>query len=315
MGWTERGLHSHTFHPSAAACCLSHLPPQDFSLSLSPLPATLIGRRRGCDFCWDNPIVFLSSSSSAADLTVAMDPEQPATVEFAVLFPNGTRHSLAVPAGETIASVKQRVLNLLPGPAHPSQSVLLIFHGRMLPDSGTVASAGIADSSVVHAVISSRARRTAEDQQQQRGPQSAAASEPRGFDRLLEMGVGSDEVMFLRRTFHIQNRTPASLFMPGNEAALRRIEDEWMDRDVDPAVAAVHQSTAQQQQQQTMAHVLSPEGDNHDLLWGMVAGFFLSVLCLVMFWEKSVPRRAKWGIIAGIGFNFSFSILRLMMAS
>jgi hypothetical protein len=56
------------------------------------------------------------------------------------------------------------------------------------------------------------------------------------------------------------------------------------------------------------------EGTPYDLLWGMLAGFFLSLLALLVFYEPKCSQRAKLGVLAGIAFNFSFGIMHLLFS-
>lgn len=47
------------------------------------------------------------------------------------------------------------------------------------------------------------------------------------------------------------------------------------------------------------------------MMWGLMLGFFLGIICLFWFRESVFSRRHQMGIVAGILINISFGVLRV----
>lgn len=52
------------------------------------------------------------------------------------------------------------------------------------------------------------------------------------------------------------------------------------------------------------------QGSNGDFVLGFIMGFFIGVLTLIWVWQRSVPRRQKFGIILGILCNMLVSVMQ-----
>jgi hypothetical protein len=47
------------------------------------------------------------------------------------------------------------------------------------------------------------------------------------------------------------------------------------------------------------------------MMWGLIFGFFLGIICLFWFRESVFSRRQQMGIIAGMLINISFGVLHV----
>jgi hypothetical protein len=112
-----------------------------------------------------------------------------------------------------------------------------------------------------------------------------------GLERLLGVGFSADEVSSIRQQFHAFRGTDAT-----DEDSARRLEESWIDANQNNVV-----------------------GDNpffgnspQDLLFGLLIGFFLGILCLLFVREPIFNRRIQVGIVLGLIFNVSFGIAKLL---
>eukprot|EP00762_Andalucia_godoyi_P005173 ANDGO_03985.mRNA.1 hypothetical protein isoform 1 len=258
----------------------------------------------------------------------SIDPNLP-TIQ--VCMTSGSRIPIRISLASSIRDLKHRLVveHQLSG------FIRILFNGRVLEDALSLQRCGLSDGCAVHCIVSAAAPptphpsagsvsggRSSQHQSQLLtnnnnnnnnnnsgggggDGQSTQNGDPRGFDRFLASGLSAEEVAVLRRQFHSSNNTPIAALQPGNEAILRRIEDAWIDEDVD-------RNTVNFDMGQFVENA-PVEGSNHDLMWGMIIGFFLGLLTLLLFWEKRASRRIKVGVIAGLCFNVSFSLVRTLM--
>ena len=56
---------------------------------------------------------------------------------------------------------------------------------------------------------------------------------------------------------------------------------------------------------------LAVQGTYKEMMWGLILGFFLGVICLFWFRESVFTRRHQLGIVAGILINISFGVLHV----
>lgn len=164
----------------------------------------------------------------------------------------------------------------------------------------------------------------------------------RGFERLRANGVTDEDIEHLRwQLFMNQEDDPALLPQPGEDT--HDTEERWL-RMYNIAVPglALNQSHPQGErrvQRQPdhannrddddrgaapppfFANLPEPpdydeEGSYMDMFVGMLMGFTLGLI--ILLWIRSTPsstsgwtRKKKFGILAGIGCNISFGIIRL----
>jgi hypothetical protein len=107
-----------------------------------------------------------------------------------------------------------------------------------------------------------------------------------GFDRLIDMGFEVDEVQELRQQFHALRGV--DVFDPSQ---IQEAEEEWIE-NTNPQLE---------------------DGNEFDLLIGLVFGFFCGIFLL--FWVKErnmYTRKQQQGIFTGLLLNISFGLLRLL---
>ncbi|ORZ01120.1 DUF2407 C-terminal domain-domain-containing protein, partial [Syncephalastrum racemosum] len=111
-----------------------------------------------------------------------------------------------------------------------------------------------------------------------------------GFDRLRDSGFTEEEIQSLRERFHRWHGTEDA-----DPEQIRRREEQWMD--------AVGEG-------ETLPDG-TPQGTYKEMVWGLVLGFFLGIICLFWFRESVFTRRHQMGIVAGILINISFGVLHV----
>lgn len=112
-----------------------------------------------------------------------------------------------------------------------------------------------------------------------------------GLERLLSVGFSEDEVANIRAQFHALRGTNII-----DEESARRLEESWIDANQNNAVAD------------------NPFFGNSpgDLLAGLMIGFFLGILSLLLIREPFFNRRVQFGVVVGLLFNASFGIARML---
>lgn len=119
-----------------------------------------------------------------------------------------------------------------------------------------------------------------------------------GFDRLREIGFSEEDVREARRYFYSVRR--AQLQGTESRSELLQLEEEFL--------GSIPEGQRPQQQQQT------EEGTYYDLIGGMLMGFLLGFLMLlVLFEDIQMKGKRKCGILVGIGCNLSFCLLKLIV--
>mmetsp|Transcript_5553 Transcript_5553/g.8614 ORF Transcript_5553/g.8614 Transcript_5553/m.8614 type:complete len:223 (+) Transcript_5553:85-753(+) len=203
---------------------------------------------------------------------------------------DGRKLDIHVSGKDRVESLKKTVLEL---ERAENKACRLICQGKMLSeDSQTLRDAGLHDGVYIHCVISEVVHSRQEQEE-----------EPPSISRFREMGFSENEIEFFRS----QLMTRRGIQPGGNEADLRRAEEEWLSTriDIDNNVRDT----------EPMIPRDSIEGDNSDLLWGITTGFLLGIIMVFWLFERALPRKQKIGIIAGIGCNLSFGLLRMLLSS
>lgn len=60
-----------------------------------------------------------------------------------------------------------------------------------------------------------------------------------------------------------------------------------------------------------ICYTLAVQGTYKEMMWGLIFGFFLGIICLFWFRESVFSRRQQMGIIAGMLINISFGVLHV----
>eukprot|EP01097_Dermamoeba_algensis_P011391 TRINITY_DN881_c0_g4_i1.p1 TRINITY_DN881_c0_g4~~TRINITY_DN881_c0_g4_i1.p1 ORF type:complete len:233 (+),score=40.94 TRINITY_DN881_c0_g4_i1:39-701(+) len=113
-----------------------------------------------------------------------------------------------------------------------------------------------------------------------------------GFDRLREFGFSSTDIAEIRAQFQPNSHLQS--------------EEDFVNNMIDS-----NHRPSEQEAQLSIAQELQnrqSEGSYEDLFLGMVMGFLLGFIVVFFLWDKSLSRRTKFGIVAGVGCNVSFSL-------
>ncbi|KAI9006879.1 DUF2407 C-terminal domain-containing protein [Hyaloraphidium curvatum] len=124
------------------------------------------------------------------------------------------------------------------------------------------------------------------------GPSRPTLRPQLGLERLLGVGFSAEEVASIRAQFHALRGTDAD-----DEESARRLEENFLDSATQNSAVADNPFFGN-----------SPG----DLLLGLVLGFFLGILSLLLVREPIFNRRVQFGIVVGLLFNVSFGIARLL---
>jgi len=179
------------------------------------------------------------------------------------------------------------------------KSIRLIFRGKILKEHETIRNYGMQDMDNVHCAISDLQRPIRNE-----GPPDVEDAPLRGLDRLREMGFNEDEIEQFRLLFYQAHRQRILSAVEAGEVDLRQLEEEWISSS---EISREGLEEAQQQEQEYRDTI----GTYNDLFWGMVMGFSLGFIMLFWIFDTSLPRRTKYGILAGVGCNISFGLIRL----
>ncbi|CAO3638536.1 unnamed protein product [Cunninghamella echinulata] len=114
---------------------------------------------------------------------------------------------------------------------------------------------------------------------------------PVGFDRLREAGFSEEDIRNIRTQFHRMNGAPVD--GDENSEQARQLEEQWMDNTGE----TLPDGTVQ--------------GTYNEMMWGLIFGFFLGIICLFWFRESVFTRRHQIGIVGGILINISFGLLHV----
>lgn len=112
-----------------------------------------------------------------------------------------------------------------------------------------------------------------------------------GLERLLNVGFTEEEVASIRSQFHALRGTNVA-----DEESARRLEETWIESNANNVVAD------------------NPFFGNSpgDLLKGLLIGFFFGILSVLLLREPVFNRRVQFGIMAGLLFNVSFGIAKIL---
>ncbi|RPB09414.1 hypothetical protein P167DRAFT_538490 [Morchella conica CCBAS932] len=270
-----------------------------------------------------------SSSAAAAAATASTPPLAAADEPDAALSPLSLtiRFTNALPdtplfvssaTTTTVSALKQQLRDTLP-PDHARRRLRLIYAGKVLPDTATLASQiatprppsgkgkeRATDDSHTRPVyihcsvgdVLTDAELAAEAANEKMTAPEAAPAPPRttlpqplGFDRLLSAGFSEADVASLRLQF---NRLHG--YSRDEEENARLLEDRWIDESAG--------------QGQELADG-SPAGSYEDMFVGMAIGFFWPVAIFLMREEGVFSKRRQMAVVAGLLVNLAFSVLRI----
>ncbi|KAF2497952.1 hypothetical protein BU16DRAFT_456471 [Lophium mytilinum] len=144
---------------------------------------------------------------------------------------------------------------------------------------------------------------------------AATTAAPQGFDRLLSTGFTSTEIASLRSQFLTNisfTHTPDN--MPSG-AALRALEDSWLDSSAHEAPAGdatAAAATATEGEAGWGAGFGVDDGGLDDMLFGYLTGFFWPLAAGVwgMREEGVWTRRRQVAVVMGVVLNCAFGFLR-----
>ncbi|KAJ8663268.1 hypothetical protein O0I10_000506 [Lichtheimia ornata] len=218
------------------------------------------------------------------------------SIEVHIRWPEGHDLVLSMSPKETVSTLKQKIQSSTP---HASgKNIRLIRNGRILNDRDTLADYGIGKLDrdpnskakvpppspvYIHCSLSDYIPNKHHHNNE---PQLRI---PTGFDRLREAGFSEEDIQGIRSRFHRIHGTVAD----ENSEDARNLEEQWIDNS-----------------NETLADG-SVQGTYKEMVWGLILGFFLGVICLFWFRESVFTRRHQMGIVAGMLINISFGILHV----
>lgn len=198
-----------------------------------------------------------------------------------------------MPFSATVEELKQKIINLYDVPI---QCLRLIFQGRLMSNKDKLSSFGFnSGKNYLHCSI---APKPSQDQTQVDIPDD----NPRGFDRLREMGFPVDDIREVREQFYnTRPRLPPNI----TREELYQMEEDFLRSGLTTSERQSAQEQRERQDQET--------GDSWDLVIGMIMGFFLGIIMLFWIWENTIPTmRKRCGILLGIGCNMCFCLLKAL---
>ncbi|SAM03773.1 hypothetical protein [Absidia glauca] len=168
-----------------------------------------------------------------------------------------------------------------------TKKLRLIYNGKILDDdTKPLGDYGIRSTGAfVHCMVS--------DYVQPDPPKNTKNKPSRtgGFDRLLNSGFNQEEIRSIRTQFHRMRETPYDGQEPTEQ--LQQLEEQWMDQTGE----LLPEGTAQ--------------GTYQEMMWGLMLGFFLGILCVFWVRESVFTRRHQLGILAGMFLNVSFGYMHV----
>ncbi|KAG1461084.1 hypothetical protein G6F46_001202 [Rhizopus delemar] len=211
---------------------------------------------------------------------------------------------LNVEPDELISSIKEKIHH---SAGHTNRKYIRLIHnGKVLQDEQTLKSYGIGKITVVNskAKLEPPSPVYIHCSLSDYIPQSPIASynsqpqiiPPTGFDRLRESGFTEEDIQNIRAQFHRLHGTAFDETDETSEEA-RNLEEQWMDNTGETLPDGTVQGTYK------------------EMMWGLIFGFFLGIICLFWFRESVFSRRQQMGIIAGMLINISFGVLHASVLS
>lgn len=131
---------------------------------------------------------------------------------------------------------------------------------------------------------------------------------PTGFDRLRESGFTEEDIRNIRTQFHRLNGTSFEE-NPSEEA--RNLEEQWMDNTGQTLPDGSKYCCTLCCVYRLIVLYVATQGTYKEMMWGLMLGFFLGIICLFWFRESVFSRRHQMGIVAGILINISFGVLHV----
>ncbi|KAG2178913.1 hypothetical protein INT43_001760 [Umbelopsis isabellina] len=227
-----------------------------------------------------------------------MDDDYYETTDLHIRWSNEQDLVFTVSPKESVASVKEKIQELAPRTS--DKHIRLIYSGRILESSNTLSHYGIgkiqrAENSkakippppptYIHCSVSDYRPENDTTETKNSQPQITPLM---GFDRLREAGFTEEDIRNIRTQFHHLHGTT---FDGENTEQTRTLEEQWME------------NTGETLPDGTLA------GTYKEMVWGLMLGFFMGLICLFWFRESVFTRRHQMGIIAGILINLSFGVL------
>ncbi|KAI8092860.1 DUF2407 C-terminal domain-containing protein [Halteromyces radiatus] len=189
------------------------------------------------------------------------------------------------PFSDTPANIKNSIYQVNPNTTN--KKLRLIYNGKILDnDSKPLNEYGLQISgSFIHCVVSDHVPVNCSKSIKRK------TDSIRGFDRLLNSGFNQEEIRSIRTQFHRMHQTPYDGQEPTEQ--LLQFEEQWMDQTGE----TVPEGTIQ--------------GTYKEMMWGLMLGFFLGILCVFWVRESVFTRRHQLGILAGMFLNVSFGYMHV----
>lgn len=206
--------------------------------------------------------------------------------------------SMSLPLSSSVGRLREMIINQK---NLQNKNVRLLYQGKILMDGPTLASLGLKDGSYVHCAISD----FVPPEERQAVPEAPVL---RGLDRLRETGFTEAEIDQFRQQFRASR---AQAYGTGGNADQGLLmEEQWMEETINASSFSREQGEASFGAYED-SYGSTAEGTYKDLLIGMVMGFLLGLITLFWLYDAALPRKTKYGILAGIGCNISFGIIRI----
>eukprot|EP00963_Diacronema_lutheri_P006791 scaffold598_cov318-Pavlova_lutheri.AAC.29 len=158
----------------------------------------------------------------------------------------------------------------------------LIYQGKILRDGDTMEELRVCDGHTMHLVGMANPNRTGSGRRDTSGEETSPRGTRQGWRHPLNL-------------WQLQQR--------GGIENHRELEEIIIELE--------RFSTEEEEEEQEEARTSVREGENTDLLLGLVVGVmlgFIAGLCLI---ERGLSQRMKLGILLGLTLNLSFAMLRL----
>eukprot|EP01102_Stenamoeba_stenopodia_P010032 TRINITY_DN2977_c0_g1_i1.p1 TRINITY_DN2977_c0_g1~~TRINITY_DN2977_c0_g1_i1.p1 ORF type:complete len:256 (-),score=34.08 TRINITY_DN2977_c0_g1_i1:214-981(-) len=211
--------------------------------------------------------------------------------------------SMSLALSSTVGRLREMIINQK---NLQNKNVRLLYQGKILLDNTTLLSAGLKDGCYVHCAISDFVPL----EERQAVPEAPVL---RGLDRLRESGFSEAEIEQFRLQFRASRAHAYGSQLPASGSSdqnLLMIEEQWMEETINASTLARDQAEGNFNAYED-SYGSASEGTYKDLLIGMVMGFLLGLITLFWLYDTALPRKTKYGILAGIGCNISFGIIRI----
>ncbi|CAO3682902.1 unnamed protein product [Umbelopsis ramanniana] len=229
-----------------------------------------------------------------------MEDDYYETIDLHIRWSNEQDLVFTVSPHDTVSTVKNKIRELAPRTS--DKNIRLIYAGRILESSQPLSNYNIgkiqrAENSkakipppppiYIHCSVSDYRPEDENIESKNSQPQITPLM---GFDRLREAGFTEEDIRNIRMQFHHLHGTT---FDGENTEQTRNLEEQWME------------NTGETLPDGTLT------GTYKEMVWGLMLGFFLGLICLFWFRESVFTRRHQMGIIAGILINLSFGVLHV----